>query len=237
MSKLTRETYNKMASHYMIKNKKNLYNNYYERPATISMLPDIDKKLIFDAGCGGGILLEELVKQGADIIACDISEKMIEYARSRLPKYSNKIRIADLTEPLDFIDDNSVDGVVSSLALHYIDDLIPVFTEFNRILKSNGFIVFSTHHPVVDWKWFDQENYFDKKLNSEIWHLDGLDIEVHSYHRTLTNFFNIFNKSGFYVDKLLEPLPVADGEAVNAVSYQFLMRNPHFIIFRLRKIK
>ena len=58
-------------------------------------------------------------QQGANLIAFDFSEGLINIARKRLKTV--KIFIANLEKKLDFIETNSVDIVISSLVLHYIE--------------------------------------------------------------------------------------------------------------------
>ncbi len=141
--------YDDMAELYAQKNETSLHNALYERPATKAIMPDIKGNKVLDAGCGSGSLTEWLVTQGANVIACDISEEMVKCTKKRLGDKA-QVLVADLSKPLDFISDNSIDVIVSSLVLHYISNWLIVFTEFSRILKKNGYVVFSTHHPHAD---------------------------------------------------------------------------------------
>jgi 2-polyprenyl-3-methyl-5-hydroxy-6-metoxy-1,4-benzoquinol methylase len=40
------------------------HNAYYERPATLSLLPDVRGKRVLDAGCGPGVYSEWLASRG-----------------------------------------------------------------------------------------------------------------------------------------------------------------------------
>lgn len=226
--------YDDMAELYAKKNESSLHNAFYERPATKAIMPDIKGKKVLDAGCGSGSLTEWLVAQGADVIACDISEEMVKYTKKRLGDRA-QVLVADLSKPLDFILDHSIDVIVSSLVLHYISNWLDVFTEFSRILKKNGYVVFSTHHPHADWRWFNKSNYFKKELYSESWSINGQSYPVSYYHRTLASMFAIFRTVGFFVDILLEPLPIKEAKEKNPEIYERLLANPHFIFFRLIK--
>ena len=83
-------------------------NAYVERPATLSLLPDVKGKRILDAGCGPGSYSEWLVNHGAEVIGVDVSPKMIEMAKRRL---RNRVQLyeADLNKPLSFLEDGSFD--------------------------------------------------------------------------------------------------------------------------------
>ena len=227
--------YDKMSKFYVEKSEKSLYNALYERPAIKAIMPELNAKRVLDAGCGGGILTEWLVEQGADVIGCDISKEMVKYARKRLGDRA-KILVADISEPLDFIDDESKDIITSSLVLHYINNWLTLFTEFSRILKKDGYIVFSTHHPHADWRWFNKPNYFKKELYSDSWSIEGVDYPISYYHRTLASMFAIFRKTGFFVDILLEPFPVKEAQEIDPKSYARLTTQPHFLFIRLKKI-
>ena len=43
------------------------HNAYYERPATLSLLPDVKGKRILDAACGPGLYSEWLRSHGAEV--------------------------------------------------------------------------------------------------------------------------------------------------------------------------
>ena len=60
------------------------HNAYYERPATLSLLPDVRNKKVLDAGCGPGVYSEWLADRGAEVVAFDVNEKMVQLARERL---------------------------------------------------------------------------------------------------------------------------------------------------------
>ncbi|MBZ0289063.1 MAG: methyltransferase domain-containing protein, partial [Anaerolineae bacterium] len=49
------------------------HNAYYDRPATLSLLPDVAGKRVLDAGCGPGIYAEWLVDHGAQVVAFDVT--------------------------------------------------------------------------------------------------------------------------------------------------------------------
>lgn len=57
------------------------------RAMMLSRLPhDLRGARVLDAGCGAGQLTAELAMRGADVLAVDLSPKMIEIARARLPR-------------------------------------------------------------------------------------------------------------------------------------------------------
>ena len=57
------------------------------RGTLLSWLPeDLRGRRILDAGCGTGALAVEAARRGADVVAIDLSPKLVELARQRMPQ-------------------------------------------------------------------------------------------------------------------------------------------------------
>jgi hypothetical protein len=78
------EAYEELAESYAAKIDTKPHNAYYERPATLSLLPSVTGKAVLDAGCGPGVYTEWLLANGAEVSAIDASPKMVELARKRI---------------------------------------------------------------------------------------------------------------------------------------------------------
>ena len=235
------EAYEAMAEEFDARIETKSYNAYLERPATLSLLPDVKGKHVLDAGCGPGLYAEILLDRGATVTAIDISPKMIHFAKRRLGDRAT-IRRANLEEPLDFMTDKSVDIVLSSLVLDYIRNWTLVFSEFSRILRDDGYFIFSTEHPSAKWEGRDHprrkrrpENYFNLEIVDFLWTGFGKTVLVSSYRRPLSTFFECLHAAGFYLDKLIEPQPTEDFKRSNPEDWDKIRRNPTFICFRARK--
>jgi SAM-dependent methyltransferase len=146
-------SYETMADYYFKYIDTKPFNAYYERPATLSLLPDVNEKKVIDAGCAAGWYSKWLVDHGASVTALDFSPNMIKMTKKRLDGKA-EIMQADLNEPLSFIDDSTIDIVLSSLTLHYIKNWELPLSEFKRILKPSGNLIFSVHHPFMDFARF-----------------------------------------------------------------------------------
>jgi magnesium-protoporphyrin O-methyltransferase len=64
------------------------------RATMLSWLPpSLEGRRILDAGCGTGLMAVELARRGAEVLAIDLSPRMIELARERLPADIDPSRI------------------------------------------------------------------------------------------------------------------------------------------------
>ncbi|HEY6737896.1 MAG TPA: methyltransferase domain-containing protein [Actinopolymorphaceae bacterium] len=209
----------------------NPYNDLYERPAILHLAGDVDGATVVDAGCAAGALTAALVDRGARVRAFDVSPAMVELAERRLGDKAD-VRVADLARPLDFVDDESVDLVIASLVLHYLQDWVPTLKEFRRILRPGGKLVFSTHHPAMDWLQFERPNYFATELLTDVWTKGGRSFEVRFYRRPLSAIFAALGEAGLGIDEIVEPMPLPELATQNPEAYQRLTTRPWFLCVR-----
>lgn len=97
--------------------------NYNEMiTALVNAIPDKKQPRILDLGCGTGNITKKVLERFPDakITCLDISDKMIEIAKDKLADYDNiEFVLGDFTI-VDIID--KYDAIISSLALHHIQD-------------------------------------------------------------------------------------------------------------------
>ncbi len=227
--------YDAMAGEYAVDNSSNSYNALYERPATISLLGDVAGLRALDVGCGSGLLSSWLVDHGAAVTALDVSPDMVRISRERLGDRAT-VLVADIAEPLGFAATGDFDLVVASLVLHYVRDWEGVLRELRRVLSPTGALVFSTHHPSMDWLLHSPEDYFAVKQVTETWSKGGRDFEVTFWRRPLTDMCQAVAGAGFCIERLLEPLPVASLATQDRPTYEVLRTRPRFLFFRLRPV-
>lgn len=225
--------YDAMAADYAASNAEHAYNAYYERPAMIALLGDVAGKRVLDAGCGSGVLAAWLAEHGATVTAFDGSGGMTALARQRLGEAAD-VHVADLARPLTFAADQAFDLVVASLVLHYVLDWAAVFREFRRVLAPGGSVVFSTHHPFMDWQLDGGTDYFAARQITETWRKGKGEYEVTFWRRPLSVMFEEIRAGGFTVDDLAEPAPLRALEDINPSEYRTLTTKPRFLFFRLR---
>jgi SAM-dependent methyltransferase len=223
--------YDPIAETYAAGIDKRLFNALYERPATLALLPEVRGLAVLDAGCGPGWYAQYLADRGAAVIAVDASARMAALAAARLGARA-AVHTADMARLGDIVADSALDLIVSSLALHYVADLPPLFTEWARVLKPGGLLVFSTHHPLYDLERLREAGYLATSLVEENWAWLGL---MRFYQRPLSAITEPMSAAGFLIERLVEPLPLPEFRAADAKSYAHLMRAPSFLMIRARK--
>lgn len=230
----SKDSFDTMAEYYFADVDTKTYNADYERPAVLSMLPGVKGKNVLDAGCAAGWYTKWLLEQGAAVTALDYSPMMIEMTKKRVGDRA-EVRQADLSEPLDFLATESFDMVLSSLTLHYLKDWTGVLGEFRRILKPGGFLVFSVHHPFMDFTYFQRENYFLTELLEDEWNTSVGKVKVKFYRRPLHEIVMSVLTAGFTMEKLLEPMPTEEFKRKSPQTYDKLTKKPQFLFIRARK--
>lgn len=227
-------SYEEMAEYYFKYVDIKPFNAYYERPATISLLPQVRGKKVLDAGCAAGWYTKWLLEEGASVIALDFSPNMIEMTKKRVGNKAKVIK-ADLNEPLHFIEDKSIDVILSSLTLHYIKSWNLVMSEFNRTLKRDGQLIISIHHPFMDFTVFNKENYFLTELLDDEWNTNNGKVKVQFYRRPLSAIITPIIDAGFIIERLLEPMPIEEFKIAHPNTYDRLTKNPQFLFIRAKK--
>ncbi len=232
---LALDAYEALAEAYAARIDTKPHNAFYERPATLSLLPDVEGKRVLDAGCGPGVYAEWLVDRGATVVAFDVSTRMVEFARDRVASRGTVLR-ADLEEPLDFLENSSFDVVLSALALDYVEDWSSVFREFYRVLGPLGVLVFSVGHPFAEYALHAAGNYFQTELVECQWTGFGSPITMPSYRRPLGAVLNPLLEASFTLERILEPKPTERFKEEAPEDYAVLSRRPGFLCVRAAKL-
>lgn len=207
------------------------HNAYYDRPNTLSLLPEVNGKNILDAACGPGKYAEILLDRGARITGFDISPKMVDLAKQRNEE-KGTFFVHDMAQPISMLEDGSFDIVLCALALHYVQDWGPTIREFHRVLQPAGQLIISIEHPFFEYLYFKSDQYFTTEAVKCTWNGFGKPVEVHSYRRSLMTCIESLTGNGFYIDKLLEPKPVAEFEKLDPKHFKELNEFPAFLCIR-----
>ncbi|KAA0547079.1 class I SAM-dependent methyltransferase [Bacillus sp. BGMRC 2118] len=235
MKELVTSTFNKLAHIYETNIDTNgLYNSEYERPAMMKHIQlDLRDKTVLDAGCAAGWYTLQLTNRGASVVATDISPEMVSATKRRVGDNTEVICL-DLEKELPF-EDATFDLIISSLTLHYLKNWDQTFREFQRVLKKNGQLLFSVHHPHSDIKILRDPHYFKVELIIDKWKKEGRVYDVPYYRRPLQYIINS-TLNHFNLEEVIEPEPTLTFKQKSPESYKRLMSCPQFIIMKARKV-
>lgn len=252
---LTRQWYDKNAEEYtkhVRDPKSSVYHHYYEKPAMYKLLPDSMEGLkVMSLGCGSGEDCHELASRNAEVVGVDISSELIVRARETYPECT--YIVADMGS-VDF-DPNTFDLVYSSLAIHYIDNWDKVLSMVHKVLRKNGIFQFSMNHPfasargVLDVEIGKIKGLFRIKSEDKPATIYGDYFSYHdlkafktedegltSYHKNFQIISYYALRNGFYIEKIIEPVPDKAMKKYDLSSYESLLKLPYFVIFRFIKI-
>ncbi|MFC5452889.1 class I SAM-dependent methyltransferase [Paenibacillus aestuarii] len=227
------------------------YANYSQMPRSIggldaagewgafrAMLPELRDANVLDLGCGFGWHCRYAREREArSVIGVDLSENMLERARAMTndPKIEYR-RLA--IEDIEFAE-GVFDVVISSLALHYIENFDRICQKVYHSLKAGGAFVFSVEHPIFtaiaaqDWYY----GTHDEKLHWPVdnYHDEGprlarfLDHDVVKYHRTVTSYVQGLIEAGFTLTQLSELKPSPEMLEKNP-AWREETRRPMFLL-------
>ena len=107
-------------------------------------LPQRDGIAVLETACGTGIVtarLREQLPAGARLVATDLNEGMINFARAKRSAAGIEWQVADmLTLPFP---DESFDAVVCQFGIMFVPDKTAAMREARRVLKPGGTFLFN----------------------------------------------------------------------------------------------
>ncbi|UUI03869.1 class I SAM-dependent methyltransferase [Oceanobacillus jeddahense] len=208
------------------------------------MLPEFKGKKVLDLGCGFGWHSRYAREQGAEsVIGTDISERMLERA-IEMTHDSGIVYLHQAIEDMDFTK-GSMDIVISSLALHYIESFSRICEKINTVLKPGGSFVFSVEHPIFTARKEQDWIYDHTGKNPIYWPVDNYQVEgkreasflnetVIKFHRTVSTFMNDLIQAGFDILRVEESVPSKDMlEKIPDMKHE--LRRPMFLMIAAEK--
>ncbi len=222
-------SWNKVAGWYneLLKND----DSYQAKVILPNLLRFLDLKkgeMVYDLACGQGYFANVFAHVGAEVVASDLSKKLIETAKkdsrpARPHEGAGGEKISFYITPAhraQFLKDNSIDTIVVVLAIQNIENVNEVFAECKRILKKDGRMVLVLNHPAFrvpqasDWHFEDgvQSRIVSKYLSESKLSIDMTPGEKNikkkittiSFHRSLQYYVKLFSKNGLVITRLEE---------------------------------
>ncbi|MQT33802.1 methyltransferase domain-containing protein [Pseudomonas helleri] len=217
-------------------------NGVLEIPAFHALLPKLQGLKVLDLGAGFGDFARYARSQGAQAVtAVDISQKMLSEARH----LTHDDKIVYVHHPIESFTPQAqaFDLVVSSLALHYVDDYAAVVKRVYASLVPGGQFVFSVEHPLCTaqpsgWVLSSEgerlhwplDNYHYETERQSRWFVEN----VTKFHRTLQTYVNTLIAADFRLDHLGEPTPLPHALKERS-SLTDALRRPPFLLLAVSK--
>jgi ubiquinone/menaquinone biosynthesis C-methylase UbiE/cytosine/adenosine deaminase-related metal-dependent hydrolase len=140
------------------------------------MLPDVAGLHVLDAGCGTGRWLQLLAQhRPASLVGVDSSPQMLERAKAKVGSASILHRGSCTSLPLQ---NNSVDLVLTSFVLSYLNDIEDFARELYRVARPGATIFVTDMHPDTalscNWKRVFKANGAEEQLPTETYELQEI---------------------------------------------------------------
>jgi ubiquinone/menaquinone biosynthesis C-methylase UbiE len=199
---------------------KDYYRDELNNPATFRLIGDVRGRLVLDLACGEGYNTRILAKKRRQRYGVYFSERLIQLAKREEAREKLGIcySFLDATGLKEF-SRNSFDLVTCFMSLQDIENYEKAISEVARVLRSQGRFVFSIPHPcfetiIVNGKRTSAaKRYFGAVKYTVQWKMERLakPFRTTSFHRTLTDYFDVLFKNRLFVLRFVEPRPTRKG--------------------------
>ncbi len=181
-----------------------------------------EEDVVLEVGCGTGRNLKKMVKKTKNIHGIDISEEMINVAKTALPDVDFKE--GDIETGLPYCE-KTFDKVLCSFVISHIKNIDSLFSEIGRVLKKNGLLVITTIHPAADFSKFEPK---EKRF-----HLMKHDINLQHNLEEITKACEI---SGLKICEVKE-IPIFEGlrQYYTEESFKKIRGTPFLVIIKAKK--
>lgn len=146
-----------------------------------------------EIGCGTGkntLWLKTIAKQ---VIAIDLSEKMLNKAKEKITDNQVKFIQADITNDWDFATAEKFDLATFSLMLEHIENLEPIFQKLSEVMESGATVYIGELHPFKQYN--GSKARFDKEEGTQV---------VTCYNHHISDFVAAAKKYQFQLTDLKE---------------------------------
>lgn len=231
---------------------KKIQSDFICRPQAIELAGDMTGKKIIDVGCGDGYTSRILSNLGADVIGADISPTLIEKAKQTEDNLQQGIEyyIGDATKNMaKYIPKFSQDIAFSICVTPHLkyQQMLDSFINTSKLLKEGGGFILGVPHPdrYIDraksnWCHFNYDSFSfkpDIALPITLYSGHGALFNLKAYPHSKEEYFSAIKKSGFEIDKIIEPLATPEDLKVFPDRWGRETELPFYMVFKLKNEK
>jgi 2-polyprenyl-3-methyl-5-hydroxy-6-metoxy-1,4-benzoquinol methylase len=194
-------------------------------PAVEELLAIAKGERVLELACGNGEFARRLTGLGADMLASDFSEPMLERARSRADGIDyRRVDATDQAAMLALGEPGSFDAAVSNMAIMDMIDIEPMARAVHTLVRTGGRFVVSTLHPAfnsgdivlvtdeeLDSRGITRTHSVKRSTYIRASTDKGVGLEDQPvmqwyFHRSLQDILAVFFGAGWVLDGLAEPV-------------------------------
>ena len=225
------------------------YRHAVHGPALLRTCEPVEGLDVLDLGCGQGFFCREMAKRGAKVVAIDVAEQQVAYARRHEEQepLGVEYHVMSATLVAERLQDRHFLLVTACMSLHDMADARGVLRSVFALLPEGGRMVFSIPHPCTDtpFREWDRDEagnqtalkinyYFDSGPTVCHWSMKRLKYhwETPYWRHTLSEWSEMIAGAGFLIRRLYEPRPTEEQVQENP-HLEDAYRIPAFLIFDL----
>jgi SAM-dependent methyltransferase len=205
--------------------------------AELNVLGDVRGKDLLELGCGAAQWSIALVGMGARPVGIDLSSRQLEHARRAIDGARAAVPLVQgSAEELPFRDE-TFDAVFCDHGAMSFADPRRTVPEAARVLRPGGILAFAHESPFRFVCWDPETETTGSTLHGSYFDMRSYEDETSaSFQLPYGEWLDLFRRSGFRVEDLVEPRPSADA----STTYEdwepdWCRRWPGENIWRVRK--
>ena len=174
----------------------------------LEMAGDVSDKRVLDAGCGEGHVARLFARHGAEVMAVDISPKLLHLARTHeeQDRYAIEFIEADLADGLPS-HRGSFDIATANMVLEDCEDHMGVLAGIAEALKPGGRLLLSLNNPYAVAARGKADDYFRSGALTQTFGTEQARYEVPFYYRTFEDLMSAFRQQGLLLRSLVDVRP------------------------------
>ena len=169
---------------------------------------DVSGKRVLDAGCGEGHVARLFASHGAEVVAVDISPRLLDLARSLEAQDPHEIEFieADLAKGLP-CHRGAFDLATANMMLDDCEDLAGVLGAITDTLKPTGRLLLSLNNPYAIITRGKVDDYFASGPLTQTFGTERAEFEVPFHYRTFEEWVTAFRQAGLLLRSLVDVRP------------------------------